>query len=271
MPLKSGPGSVRSILENMRYIPSIVGRVRNWPQFTLDYVGLTNPSRPYRMRGGPIISTSDHVDAATIGSVFFRQDYGSVAGMETIVDVGANIGAFALYAAFSPEVRRVYACEPAPRTYRLLTENISLNHLSDRVQTVNAAVSCTAGVKPFYMGGDSTSFSLDAPEDAGAVPETNVECLTLDQLFAQFQIERCDLLKMDCEGCEFETLPTCSADTLGRIQRIRLEYHLGDASRTNRSIHDLRRTLERSDFVVTRLTRDYTWGGVLWVERRAEG
>lgn len=61
----------------------------------------------------------------------------------------------------------------------------------------------------------------------GPIPYAEVQGLALDDVLAINGIERCDFLKMGCEGCEFEVLFGASPATLERISRICLEYHDG--------------------------------------------
>jgi hypothetical protein len=64
------------------------------------------------------------------------------------------------------------------------------------------------------------------PPVGALCPQTlEVPSTSLDAIFAEREIEQCDLLKMDCEGAEYEILFAASDDTLRRIRRIVLEYH----------------------------------------------
>ena len=53
----------------------------------------------------------------------------------------------------------------------------------------------------------------------------NVTCVTLPQVLEEHAIERVRLLKLDCEGSEYEILRACAAETLDRIDYIVLEIH----------------------------------------------
>jgi hypothetical protein len=50
-----------------------------------------------------------------------------------------------------------------------------------------------------------------------------VTCTTLDIILDE--VGYCDLLKLDCEGSEYEILHGCSPETLSRVKRIVGEYH----------------------------------------------
>ena len=52
-----------------------------------------------------------------------------------------------------------------------------------------------------------------------------VDCTSLDGIFAAYQLDKCDLLKIDCEGDEYEILLGASPDVLNRIGTVILEWH----------------------------------------------
>ena len=79
-------------------------------------------------------------------------------------------------------------------------------------------------------------------------------------------LDRIDLLKMDCEGAEYEILYSCSSIHLGRISEIRMEYHDLDADQQR--VEALARWLEGNGFVVTRLRQTSETNGNLWAQRR---
>lgn len=49
---------------------------------------------------------------------------------------------------------------------------------------------------------------------------------SLDNIFGQIKVEKCNLLKVDCEGCEYEIFKNCSKNTFKKIKQIVMEAHL---------------------------------------------
>jgi hypothetical protein len=76
--------------------------------------------------------------------------------------------------------------------------------------------------------------------------------------FERYQIERCDFLKLDCEGSEFEIILDSDPALMRRIDRIVMEYH--DHRSPRFSHHDLLRALERLGFGVTSYNPNGTHG-----------
>ena len=82
--------------------------------------------------------------------------------------------------------------------------------------------------------------------------------ISLATLFERYKIERCDFLKLDCEGCEFEIVLESDPVLMRRIDRIVMEYH---DHRSNRFSHrDLLQALERLGFEVVLYNSNGTYG-----------
>ena len=78
-------------------------------------------------------------------------------------------------------------------------------------------------------------------------------------------LERVDLLKMDCEGAEYEILYSTPSSHLQRISEIRMEYHNLDSG--DRHVEGLKRFFAQSGFAVTHLRPASETGGTLWARR----
>jgi len=134
-------------------------------------------------------------DRGIIREVFTENPYRieEISEGSLVVDVGAHIGTVTLRCAVE-RGGKVYAYEPSGESFALLVENVQLNHLGDRVKCFNKAV-----------GGSMQT--------------------TLKQIFEENGLERCDVLKMDCEGCEREVFIEENTPYFKRIDRIVMEWH----------------------------------------------
>jgi len=74
-------------------------------------------------------------------------------------DVGANIGAFSLYAALLPEVR-VLSFEPSASSYAVLTKNIEINRMDDRISGYCIAFSEKTGLDVLNMENTEAGHSM---------------------------------------------------------------------------------------------------------------
>lgn len=139
----------------------------------------------------------------------FREDYESelayldraLSPGKTFVDVGANLGIYALVASrIVGPAGRVIAFEPSLQSFSALQRNIALNDFTN-LQAFPAAVSDKTGRAFLYHGPDPGQNSLG--RDPHLEPKAEeVVTQSLDQVLAQAAVGRVHVIKMDVEGAE---------------------------------------------------------------------
>lgn len=118
----------------------------------------------------------------------------------TVVDIGANIGYYALLTAnLVGESGRVFAFEPSPDNYSLLTRNIEVNNYKN-VTPVKKAISNKTGTAKLFLCPDNKGDHRlwDSPEGREWV---EIETTTLDKFFENHN-PAIGVIKMDIEGAE---------------------------------------------------------------------
>lgn len=141
---------------------------------------------------------------------------------DVVIDVGANIGAFAVTAARAAANGRVYAVEPEPDNFALLCGNVRRNGCRN-VTPVRAAVADAAGEVALSLSADNAAGHSVQRRHGGR--DVMVPAVTLGGLLDEYRIERCDFLKLDCEGAEYDILYGLPPAYFPRIRRLALEYH----------------------------------------------
>lgn len=122
----------------------------------------------------------------------------------TVVDIGANIGYYALLAARSVgDKGRVFAFEPEPNNYNLLERNIALNRYSNIV-AVQKAVSNKTGKAPLFVNRQTGAHGL-LPGRKDIVGTNMVDIVSLDKYFKGKE-NPIDIIKIDVEGAELAVL-----------------------------------------------------------------
>jgi FkbM family methyltransferase len=122
----------------------------------------------------------------------------------TVIDVGAFVGWYTLLAARQVgPYGKVYAFEPDPRNYALLSENLLRNKLHERVVVIPKAVCDDTGARTFFLHGGDQSRSSLIPSDFPAQKVT-VETVVLDDFFGP--VMKPDVIKIDIEGGEILAL-----------------------------------------------------------------
>ncbi|MFA6992025.1 MAG: FkbM family methyltransferase [Candidatus Gracilibacteria bacterium] len=204
----------------------------------------------YNNKAVSLILRTD-ADESVFNEVFIERDYKSLEEIikkakNPIVDIGAHIGVFCVYTRTLNEGAPLFAYEPETENFKTLKENLKLNHLEKTVIIKNTAVTGKEEIRELYIKQDSHNHSLlNFGENIG---ETKVQTTTLQKILQK--TGSCDLLKMDCEGAEFEILKSMSSEDFKKIKNIYIEYH--EYSSDLKSI-ELKQILEQNGFK-TKLT-----------------
>lgn len=195
-----------------------------------------------------IIETNGDADESVFHEIFTERGYQDVDqeiknAKSTILDIGAHIGAFSVYAhALNPTVK-IFAFEPEERNYQLLKRNLKANNATN-VMPKNIAIAAQEGQKTLHISEDSHNHSLDA-NAKNIISSKKVQAASLDKIVEK--LTKVDLVKMDCEGAEFEIMPSLSQQSFAKIDAFTIEYHeysLGNNPK------DLKQILERNKFKV---------------------
>ena len=159
----------------------------------------------------------------------FYERYGTPIGVGwKVMDVGAGVGDFSLYAAKRHPSCFVYAFEPFPESFELLLENLRRNEVENVLAFPEAIAAQT--------GRAVLDLSAGEPLQIGTAATDTTQGLVVPALSLADALERaggrCDLLKLDCEGAEYGILYHTPDAALRRIRRIVMEYHEGTAPHT---------------------------------------
>ena len=182
----------------LRYAPAIV---RSGSLQPID-PAMSRPPHSVRING--VRTQWGHVNTGLWRDILLRHCYEPTAAFapspgDTIVDLGANVGAFAISAAVRMGSGRVIACEATPEEYAALLDNVARNGVEAIVEPHFGLVG-SGGVLQ-----DSPTPVLDLDEALAGVPEIA-------------------LLKVDIEGSEF-ALFAAAGPWLDRVRRIAMEVH----------------------------------------------
>lgn len=145
-------------------------------------------------------------------------------GLEVIVDLGAQIGVFSVYAA-NQRSSKIYAFEPEPENFKTLEQNIALNEFQDRIIPKQICVAATSGTTDFYIDESSSRSGGRYKSLKQSTTAITVETSTLDEIIAGIPEGDVDLIKVDIEGSEYDVFYSASPSALRRIKRVYMECH----------------------------------------------
>lgn len=201
--------------------------------------------------------------AAVFGEVVF-EDYKvcPIYPKDMVIDIGAHIGGFTLMAAKIASGGMVLAFEPYHESFKLL-EKSTKNKSNIIIQEI--AIGLRKGRRKLFVNstnpGDD-SFYKPAKE------EILVRTETLGGVFKKYKIKRCNVLKIDCEGAEYEILFSCSRRILRKVDRIIMEYHVPKyfQIKNKYSLDKLISYLKGNDFLVEIKTKN-RYQGILYAQQ----
>jgi FkbM family methyltransferase len=153
-----------------------------------------------------------------------------LAAGDTFVDLGSNEGYFAVIASKLVGVNgRVVAVEPQSRLRLVIAENLGLNGCQNvTIYPVLLGARC---------GRDNITLSSEVNPGASSIYNEHmrgrcllhtesVKSLTLEALLDRAHIERCDLMKVDIEGAEWDMFWNAgSVLKSGRVRKMAVELH----------------------------------------------
>lgn len=188
------------------------------------------------------------------GLTYFKK---MIPGLGNIIDVGANQGLFVLHARNIFPLAAIDAYEPND----LVISNLTNNAKATNARVFNEAVGLSGGMISMLHGHD-TLHGKTLSDEPGTIVQTSIrDCI--DRLPANST-----LLKLDCEGAEWEIIKDHEA--MKSVEALTMEYHLDDqhlADHHNR--HETISTLlEDLGFKITRHTRSGIDYGMAWAIRK---
>ena len=161
-----------------------------------------------RFRDGTLFKVRTAMDVWVIIETYlghtYEQNSFDIQRNWVMIDIGAGIGEFSITAAKKSPHGIVYAFEPFEESFDLMQENILLNNITN------------VRAYPYAVGGKAGLMNLNTDSGVPVLYSTTnnhlgsrniiVQGTTVDEIFGNFRIERCDLIKIDCEGAEYDIL-----------------------------------------------------------------
>ena len=203
--------------------------LKNWYLYPLVYFKLTKKDYViFETRSGLKIKIRvNSTDLMALTHVWMIQEYSGddfpISNDDVIIDVGAHIGLFALFASQFCKNGKIFCYEPIKENYKILIENIEMNQIQNIFPNNLAVTKETSRVK-IFLNDDQSGHSMFI-QNKNFV---EVDSKSLSDIFIDNGIKECDFLKLDCEGAEYEIIESLSADLFTKINKTVIEYHMVD-------------------------------------------
>lgn len=167
-----------------------------------------------------------------------------------VVDIGANIGSFSVYAA--QYGAKVYAIEPEPHNIIALKRNVFLNSMEDLIVVSEVGISDFVGTAQISNMGGGASIKDETTDGSF------IHVITFDNYIENHNIESIDILKIDVEGSEKEIISGASKESMNKCKYITMEFDI----RSGKYLGDMVKKLSETHHV--RTMGSWERGGMIW-------
>lgn len=194
---------------------------RNWPRVLADHLGVVRGPYVAELRDGASFEVRGRTDDRhVLYEIFVQGAYDApLHPGDIVVDVGANIGGFTVAAALRGA--RVVAFEPSPDNFGALERNVRRNGVQAELSPL--AVADAPRTAQLVIPDDARFSGRYSLHEGRGQQTVEVRCISFDEVLSEFSLPHIDLLKLDCQGSEYEILFSASPDSLGRVRAIVVE------------------------------------------------
>tara|TARA_B100000929_G_C15452919_1_gene401796 strand:+ start:80 stop:853 length:774 start_codon:yes stop_codon:yes gene_type:complete len=203
---------------------------KNWYIYPKMYYKFTNEKYVIfeTKTGLKIKIRTNSTDLMALTNVWMLNEYAvedfQLAKNDTIIDVGAHIGLFSLLVSQFCKTGKIFSFEPISDNFNLLMSNLKLNH-TENIHPFNLAVSKNTSSVDLFLSSDQSAHSIFSSDSE----PTTVKSISLQRIFDENKISSCKLLKLDCEGAEYEIIDSLPLEYFDKIENIAIEYHVADS------------------------------------------
>lgn len=141
-----------------------------------------------------------------------------------VIDIGGHVGTFSVRLTQLHQRATVQTFEPSATTAAFLRRNVAQNRVADRVTVNEVALAATSGFAIFDDNGAGSG--LNGLQSAGhsTGTATKVETIAFDEAVANAEAP-VDVVKVDCEGGEFDLVLGSSPESWTSVKRVVIEWH----------------------------------------------
>jgi len=241
---------VLNILKKSFLIPKCVLKIKNWQVALSYYLGDKNKEQEIILRDDTKCIMRNKSDAIAFFENFVlevntaKKNF-AIKQTDIIIDIGAHVGYFTLYAAKRASNGKILSFEPTKESFSILKKNIEINNFQN---TIIENVGVTKVAKKTILFVDNKySIANTLYNNGKNLEKEEIQTTTLHDICEKYDLKKIDFLKMDCEGAEFEIILNTPPEVLKKIQKITAEIH---EEMVPHKIEELIILLEKNGFTV---------------------
>ncbi|HEY0057038.1 MAG TPA: FkbM family methyltransferase [Pedobacter sp.] len=139
-----------------------------------------------------------------------------------IVDIGANTGLFAIRMKQLYPESQIFCFEPNELNFEQLSINVQASKMSF-IKPFQFGVGGRSRKEKLYTHKHNLGGHSIIQSEANSDEYTEIEIVAISEVFENLNIDKCDLLKIDCEGAEYEIIKSINRELAMRIEKIIFE------------------------------------------------
>jgi FkbM family methyltransferase len=160
--------------------------------------------------------------------MFYKNIYShcDLDNLNTVIDIGANVGLFSLYMLKKRNCKRIYAIEPTKKAFEQLSEVLKDESVASVHKLAIHNFNGKSKIKSVDDNSTISGFIDDVhPYTTHNMHEEEVDVTTLKSFFENNNLNKLDLIKIDIEGVEYDVIESLSDLDLLKSDRYLIEYH----------------------------------------------
>jgi FkbM family methyltransferase len=221
-----------------------IQNLENWGEYNFHKTERKNRLLNFTTRPATLKFSVDQKSFDVFKEIFIEDFYDiktifkHIGNAPTVIDIGANTGFFELLMLSKRPKAMIYAFEPFPNNITLI-EKIKTNNpaFQNQIKVIEKAVTDKAGqLINFYVDNNaqqSAIGSIYTTFDNRNMNTINVTTTSLAEIVSENNIQQIDVLKLDCEGAEYDILYAAPKEILKKTKLMLIEVHKIDDADKN--------------------------------------
>ena len=246
-----------SIITKIKILKKATNVFKNWYLYPFVYFKILR--RDYVIfethSGVKIKLRTRSTDLMALTNVWIVEEYSNfrINDNDIIIDIGAHTGLFTLYASQYCTNGIIFCFEPVEENYSILLDNIKQNNLKN-VKPFKSAVSKSESTITIYRNKDEAGHSMFSSTSHAL----KVDSISLKKIIDENSMDIYDLIKLDCEGAEYEIIESLPLEYFKKISKMIIEYHFADSK--PKLVNDLKTKLMTASFKISQVSHSSDMG-----------
>ncbi len=217
-----------NLIKKISIIFKLKKEIKNWKIPILHYFGLRKKEDIVEFKNGVRCIIRNKSDSIAFLEVFFLNtndwiEEFKIKEKDIVVDIGAHVGYFSIYSSINAKNGKIFAFEPYSKSFEVLKKNLEINQITNVIPQ-NLGVTKESGTSTLYF---KKNYAIGNSIYKNTDSDSNIEIKTisLQDIIKNNSLQRINILKLDCEGAEYQILLNLDHQTLEKIDKIVSEIH----------------------------------------------